>query len=77
MKPIVLATTDPNPTAYELHSRALSREAAAEGFVLLKNDGVLPLKDNKIALYGAGARRTVKGGIGSGQVRDRYSVSIA
>ena len=77
MKPIVLATTDKNPTAYELRSRVLSREAAAEGFVLLENDGILPLKENRVALYGAGARMTVKGGTGSGQVRERYSVSIA
>lgn len=64
------------PSALELANRSLAREAASEGFVLLKNDGVLPLKDKQIALYGAGARLTVKGGSGSGDVHERYSVSI-
>ena len=60
----------------ESKNRALARRAAAEGFVLLENDGVLPLKEKQIALYGAGARMTVKGGTGSGAVRERYSVTI-
>lgn len=65
------------PTGLELRNRALAREAAAEGFVLLKNQGgTLPLKNKKIALYGMGARRTVKGGLGSGSVEERHSVSI-
>ena len=58
----MLAGTDRNPCAFELENRALAREAAAEGFVLLKNDGTLPLKDRKIALFGSGVRMTVKGG---------------
>lgn len=70
-------TTSPDPSELELCNRALARRAAAESFVLLKNDGVLPLKEKKIALYGAGARMTVKGGTGSGAVRERYSVTIA
>lgn len=74
---IVKAGTNPEPTQFELNNRALARKAAAEGFVLLENDGILPLQDKKVALYGAGARMTVKGGTGSGQVRERYSVSIA
>ena len=56
--------------------RALAREVAEEGIVLLKNDGVLPLRNKNIALYGAGARMTVKGGSGSGDVNERYSVNI-
>ena len=41
------------------------------------NDGVLPLKKiGKIALYGAGARHTIKGGTGSGDVNEREKVSI-
>lgn len=74
---IVKAGTNPEPTQFELENRALARKAAAEGFVLLENDGVLPLKEKKVALYGSGARMTVKGGTGSGQVRERYSVTIA
>ena len=69
--------TAPNPTERELKNRRLARKAAGEGFVLLENDGTLPLQDKKIALYGSGVRITVKGGTGSGQVRERYSVNIA
>lgn len=60
----------------ELNHRQLARTVAAEGMVLLKNDGVLPLKNKKIALFGAGARMTVKGGTGSGNMQERYSVNI-
>ncbi|MCD8068391.1 MAG: hypothetical protein LUE87_05805, partial [Lachnospiraceae bacterium] len=62
----------PEPSELELQNRALAREAAREGFVLLKNENALPLKNNKIALYGMGARKTVKGGIGIGSVEERY-----
>ena len=55
---------------------ALARRAAAEGIVLLKNDGILPLAPCRIALYGPGSRMTVKGGSGSGEVNERRSVSI-
>ncbi len=74
---IVKAGIHPEPAKFELDNRALARKAAAEGFVLLENDGVLPLKTKRIALYGSGARMTVKGGTGSGAVRERYSVTIA
>lgn len=60
----------------ERDHRVLARRAAADGMVLLKNDGVLPLENKKIALYGVGARMTVKGGTGSGDVEERYSVTI-
>ena len=63
-------------TATEKENRSLAKEAALEGFVLLENDGCLPIKEKKIALYGGGARMTVKGGSGSGDVRERYSVNI-
>lgn len=67
-------TADVSPR--EAHNRALAREAAREGFVLLKNDGALPLQAQKIALYGMGARKTVKGGTGSGIVNERHSVTF-
>ena len=73
---IIKAPTTKEASALELKNRALARKAAAEGFVLLENDGTLPLKEKRIALYGAGARMTVKGGTGSGAVRERYSVTI-
>ena len=63
-------------TRLEEANRLLARNAAAEGFVLLKNNGVLPLQEKTVALYGSGARLTVKGGSGSGDVRERYSVNI-
>ena len=45
---------------------ALSRRIAAEGSVLLKNEGVLPLKRNtKIALFGRNQFDTYKGGGGA------------
>lgn len=64
------------PSELEVRNRKLAREIAREGFVLLKNDNVLPIMNKKIALYGVGARKTVKGGTGSGAVNERYSVSI-
>lgn len=76
MKTIIKAGTNLKPSAVELAGRELAGQAAAEGFVLLENDGALPLKRQKIALYGSGARKTVKGGTGSGAVRERYSVTI-
>ena len=73
---IIKAPTTKEASALELKNRALARKAAAEGFVLLENDGTLPLKEKRVALYGAGARMTVKGGTGSGAVWERYSVTI-
>lgn len=68
----------PEPTQRELKNRALARRAAAQGFVLLKNEnGALPLQSKRIALYGMGARKTVKGGLGSGSVEERYSVDTS
>ncbi|MCD7834551.1 MAG: glycoside hydrolase family 3 C-terminal domain-containing protein [Lachnospiraceae bacterium] len=53
------------------------RRLAPECTVLLKNEGVLPLKEIRdIALYGSGARRTLKGGTGSGDVSVRHFVTI-
>ena len=60
----------------ETAHRQLARVVVAEGIVLLKNDMILPLQNNKVALFGAGARMTVKGGTGSGNMQERYSVNI-
>lgn len=66
----------PEVSERETRHRFLARTAAAEGMVLLQNNGVLPLKTDKIALYGPGGRMTVKGGSGSGEVRERKSVNV-
>ena len=60
----------------ELDNRKVAYEAACEGIVLLKNDGALPFATKRVALYGPGARRTIKGGTGSGEVNERHSVSV-
>lgn len=71
-------TQNPAPQAYEAPHRELARKAAREGIVLLKNDDhVLPIKEgSKVALFGAGAGKTIKGGTGSGDVNERESISI-
>ncbi len=62
---------------YEKEHAAAVRELAAECTVLLKKDGRFPLASpGRIALYGSGARRTVKGGTGSGEVNSRYFVNV-
>ncbi|MBE6718773.1 MAG: beta-glucosidase [Ruminococcaceae bacterium] len=51
----------------------LSRKVAAEGMVLLENNGILPLKNNTtVALFGIGSIDYVKGGGGSGMVYCDY-----
>ncbi len=64
-------------TEQEKEHRAIARRIAAEGIVLLENDGALPLENGgRIALYGSGARHTVYGGSGSGEVNTREKISI-
>jgi len=62
--------------AYEKEHNALVRGFGAECAVLLKSDGSFPLDSPcGLALYGSGARRTVKGGTGSGEVNSRSFVT--
>ena len=71
-------TMNPEIQPWETEHRKVARRAAAEGIVLLKNeDHVLPLQEGiAVALYGAGAGKTIKGGTGSGDVNEREKVSI-
>ena len=63
---------------YEIRHDAISRKAAGEGMVLLKNENhLLPFKaGEKVDLYGPGAIVTVRGGTGSGSVNARETISV-
>ena len=68
MQPIIQGTKGVEISAREKEHALLARKAASEGIVLLKNDGVLPLKTKKVALFGHGAGLTLNCGTGSGEV---------
>ena len=55
--------------------RALIRRAGAEGAVLLKNDGLLPLSAQRIAVIGPNASVAQIMGGGSAQLNPHYAVS--
>lgn len=56
---------------------ALSRSAACEGMVLLKNNDTLPLKNGEsVALFGKATIEYIKGGGGSGDVHCPYIRNI-
>lgn len=62
---------------YEKGHMTILRRISPECMVLLKYDGSFPLEGaGKIALYGSGARKTVKGGTGSGDVNVRHFTTI-
>ena len=61
---------------YETEHNAVLRENGAECTVLLKSDGTFPLEQPcELALFGSGARKTIKGGTGSGEVNSRSIVT--
>ena len=76
MKSFTKASYTPEITERERENLQVAYQAACESMVLLKNDGALPFKTKKVALYGPGASMTIKGGTGSGEVNERHSVTI-
>ena len=72
-----LAKTTDEMTAMEIRHMNTVKELAGECLVLLENDGTLPIRNpGRIALFGNGARHTVQGGGGSGEVNTRDNVNI-
>lgn len=56
---------------------AITRQSSAEGMVLLKNSGVLPIRDLKtVALFGVNSYDFMSGGLGSGCVNVPYVVDM-
>ena len=58
----LFATTNPDISEREERNMNRARKVASQGMVLLENNGVLPLKKyiKTVALFGNGARRTIK-----------------
>lgn len=73
----MLRVTDTTVQPFEHMHIQKVRELAPEGVLMLKRNGTLPLlAPSKIALYGSGARKTIRGGTGSGEVNVRHFITI-
>ena len=67
----------PEVSQRELKHREIAGYAATQGFVLLKNEDLLPIsRKSKVFLAGTGAVQGIKGGTGSGDVNEREVVDI-
>ncbi len=66
-------TLKPNLTS---HAK-LARETAAEGMVLLKNNGALPFQAAKTALFGVYSYDTIQGGNGAAWVNSPHVINIS
>lgn len=74
----IFASTSQEISEREKRNMGRARNIASQGMVLLENNGVLPFSTDirQIALFGNGARDTVKGGTGSGDVNSRFHVNV-
>lgn len=62
---------------YEIDNIDIIRKISPECMVLLKSNGDFPLRTpSQIALYGNAARKSIKGGTGSGNVNVRHYVCV-
>ena len=76
MEPMIKASLSSEANQREIRNLEVAYRAACESIVLLKNEGALPFKGKRVAAFGPGVSRTIKGGTGSGEVNERHSVSI-
>ncbi len=81
--PIFAAHTTSAVSDLEKKNSELSMSLATQGYTLLKNNGVLPLREatmiggtKRIALFGPGALSTIPNGTGSGDVTTRKTDAI-
>ncbi|MEY8392259.1 glycoside hydrolase family 3 N-terminal domain-containing protein [Lachnospiraceae bacterium 45-W7] len=67
-----------NRSKMEKEHAEISKRAAEEGIVLLENENeVLPVAEGtKAAVFGTGSYASIKGGTGSGDVYNKYTITI-